>query len=140
MVRGEQKHTIDSKNRLFIPSKFREELGTQIVIAKSVMGKCVWIYSRENWERFEEKLRDLPQISAYEVVSWLYVNSEDAEVDTQGRIAIPAKYLKYAGITKNIISAGVRDHMEIWDEETFEEKMESTDVSALRNLLMQHGM
>lgn len=139
-MRGEQKHTIDSKNRLFIPSKYREELGTKVVVAKSVTAKCIWIYSKENWDRFEEKISSLPQISAYEAVSWLYVNSEDLEIDTQGRIAIPPKYLKYAGITKNIVSTGVRDHMEIWDEETFEQKMENTDVSALRQFLMEHGL
>ena len=139
-MRGEQRHTIDSKNRLFVPSKYREELGTKVVVALSVTAKCIWVYSKENWDRFEEKISSLPQISAYEAVSWLYANSDDLEIDTQGRLAIPAKYLRYAGITKNIVSTGARDHMEIWDETAFDEKMENTDVSALRKVLMEHGL
>ncbi len=139
-VRGSQRHTIDAKNRLFVPAKYREELGTKIVVTKSLTSKCIRIYSLENWKLFEEKISTLPEMASYEVISWLYANSEDMEIDAQGRLALPVQYLDYAGITKNIVSAGVKDHMEIWDEETFDNKMENTNVDELRNFLIAHGL
>ena len=138
-MRGKQKHTIDAKKRLFVPSKFRDELGTNVVVAKSITGHCVRVYSTENWKKFEDKLGELPEIGASEVLEWLYANSEDAEIDSQGRMALLEDYIEYAGIEKNIISVGVRDHMEIWDEESFESRMQNANVDALRDMLRQRG-
>ncbi len=139
-MRGEQRHTVDSKNRLFVPSKYREELGTQVVVAKSITAKCIWVYSKENWEKFEERINSIPQIEAAPVISWLYANSEDLEIDSQGRLALPVKFVKYAGIIKNIVSAGARDHLEIWEENEFDNFIDSADVSALRDILIKHGL
>lgn len=139
-MRGSQRHTIDSKNRMFVPAKYRDELGTEIVITKSLTSKCIRVYSLENWKVFEEKISSLPEMASYDVISWLYANSEDMEIDSQGRIALPAQYIKYAGITKNVVSAGVKNYMEIWDEEAFDNKMENTNVDELKNFLIAHGL
>ena len=139
-MRGKQKHTIDAKKRLFVPSKFRDELGTNVVVAKSITGSCIRVYSTENWKKFEEKLEELPEIGASDALEWLYANSEDAEIDSQGRMALLDDYIEYAGIEKNIISVGVRDHMEIWDESSFESRMENTNVDNLREMLRQRGL
>ena len=139
-MRGKQYHTIDAKNRLFVPSKFREELGNEIVIAQSVLHDCIWVYSKESWEKFEEKIGTLPEFGAYDVVSWISDHSEDGKVDGQGRIALPEDYVKGAKIKKNIVSRGVRDHMEIWDQEEYERYAEGVDVSGLRKYLIEHGL
>ncbi len=140
-MRGTQRHTIDSKNRLFVPSKYREELGAQVVVAKSLTSTCIRVYSAESWKHFEEELNSFSDLgSYYELIEWVYANSEDGEIDSQGRLALPAEYLKYASITKNIVSTGVRDHMEIWNEEIFDSKMQNTNVDELRKLLIARGM
>lgn len=133
-------HTIDAKNRLFVPSKFREELGTEVVIAQGLLHDCIWVYSKENWEKFEDKLKTLPEFGAYDVISWISDNTEDGKVDQQGRLAIPDDFARTAGLKKNIVSRGVRDHMEIWDQETYENYTASVDVSGLRKYLIEHGM
>ena len=59
MFMGEYSHTIDPKGRLIIPSRFRDELGDEFVLTKGLDG-CLSIYPRNEWEAFEQKLRDLP--------------------------------------------------------------------------------
>ena len=53
---GEYRHVIDAKNRLFIPAKFREELGETFYITRKVMEKCLAIYSEAEWQKFSEKI------------------------------------------------------------------------------------
>ncbi len=136
---GKQKHTIDAKNRIFLPSKFRAELGSELVISKSITGECIRVYSLENWNKFEEKIRSLPEIESDEEVWWILTNAENIHVDDQGRIAIPQDYREYAHLDKDIISAGRGERMEIWDAKIFEEKQAAVDVSKLREALKRKG-
>ena len=59
MFMGEYNHTIDTKGRLIIPSKFREQLGDEFIVTKGLDG-CLFVFPKNEWELFEEKLRDLP--------------------------------------------------------------------------------
>ncbi len=136
---GKQRHSIDTKNRIFLPAKFREELGTDLVLAKSITGKCIRVYSSTNWAKFEEKISALPEIELDDEIFWLFSNAESVEVDAQGRIAVPQDLREYAGLDKDIVSVGRGDRMEIWDEKEFEERQKSVDLSKLREALMRKG-
>lgn len=136
---GKQRHTIDAKNRIFLPAKFREELGSDIVLSQSITGKCIRVYSRENWQKFEEKINTLPEIELDDGLFWVFANAERAEVDAQGRIAIPNELKMYAGLTKDIVSVGRGERMEIWDEQEFEARQQSVDLNKLREALMKRG-
>ena len=59
MFTGEYNHTIDAKGRLIVPSKFREQLGEEFVVTKGLDG-CLFVYSTEEWNRFEEKFSEVP--------------------------------------------------------------------------------
>ena len=59
MFMGEYNHTIDTKGRLIIPSKFREELGEEFVVTKGLDG-CLFVFPEHEWNTFEEKLKSLP--------------------------------------------------------------------------------
>lgn len=114
-MRGEYSHVIDAKGRLFIPAKFREELGYTFVITKG-LSHCLSVYPMEEWERFEQKINALPTKQARSLQLFFIASAQDCELDAQGRVLVPQKLRDYAGLSKNTVIAGMTDHIEIWDE------------------------
>ena len=114
-MRGEYTHVIDAKGRLFIPAKFRDELGYSFVITKG-LSRCLSIYPMQEWERFEAKINSLPTRQARSLQLFFIASSQDCELDGQGRVLIPQKLREYAGLDKNTVVAGMTDHIEVWDE------------------------
>ena len=91
MFMGEYNHTIDTKGRLIIPSKFREELGDEFVVTKGLDG-CLFVFPNQAWQEFEEKLRSLPLTnkSARQFSRFFVAGATPCELDKQGRILLPA--------------------------------------------------
>ena len=123
---GTYEHSIDAKGRLFIPAKLREELGVTFYLAMGV-DECLAIYPQETWNRFTEKFASLPMSQSKKMRS-LFANAARCELDSQGRIVIPQKLKKYAGIEKDVVIIGVHDRAEIWAAEKWaaEEEEEMT--------------
>lgn len=138
-MRGEYRHAIDAKNRIFLPAKLREALGDNVVISKGT-DKCVNVYSEEKWEEFEKKINDLPAFKARSVKLWMHAFAFDATVDVQGRIAIPQKLREYAGLEKAIVSIGVDDHMEIYNEDLYDATIGNMDPKEVESILIELGM
>ena len=109
---GTYEHTIDAKGRLFIPAKLREELGDTFYLAMGV-DACLAIYPQATWDRFLEIYRAQP-MSQSKVMRPLFANAVKCEPDSQGRIVIPQKLRKYAGLEKETVIIGVHDRAEIW--------------------------
>jgi MraZ protein len=132
LFKGEYEHTVDDKNRAFIPKKFRAGLGESFVICKGFFDNCLYIFSDEEFEKFSEKLEDLPYTDedAMMVQRELYANAADVELDKQGRIVIPQKLRDYAKIEKEVSIVGVRTHIEIWNKQLWQEK--TADPTRLR--------
>ena len=108
MFMGEYNHSIDAKGRLIVPSKFREQLGSEFVVTKGLDG-CLFVYSHEEWQRIEESLREKPLTSkdARKFLRFFFAGAATCEVDKQGRINLPANLREYAGIDKEVVSVGV---------------------------------
>ncbi len=113
-MRGEFEHVIDEKGRMFIPSKFRAELGCKFVLSKNTSG-CLVAYPVEEWEAFEAKLKSFPPSKARPLIRFYVGSAYDVELDTQGRVLIPQKLREFAGLGKNVVIYGFVDHLEIWD-------------------------
>lgn len=111
---GEYKHSLDSKGRLFIPARFREELGESFFITKG-LDNCIAVYSEESWNAIEEKTRALPLSKSRNLQRMLFASAVKCELDSQGRILIPAKLREYAGLLKDVLVIGVSSRAEIWD-------------------------
>ena len=96
---GEYNHTIDTKGRLIIPSKFREALGEEFVVTKGLDG-CLFVYDNKEWAAFEEKLKSLPLTNkdARQFVRFFLAGAAMAEVDKQGRILVPSVLREFAGL------------------------------------------
>ena len=123
---GSYNHTIDAKGRLAIPSKLRDELGSTFYLAMGV-DACLAVYPQSTWDRFTEKFASLPMSQSKKMRS-LFANAARCELDSQGRIVIPQKLKKYAGIEKDVVIIGVHDRAEIWAAEKWaaEEEEEMT--------------
>lgn len=119
---GTYEHSIDAKGRLFIPAKLREELGVTFYLAMGV-DECLAIYPQETWNRFTEKFASLP-VSQSAAMRPLFANASKCELDSQGRIVIPQKLRKYAGLEKDAVIIGVNDRAEIWSAETWNAREE----------------
>lgn len=109
---GTYEHSIDAKGRLFIPAKLREELGVAFYLAMGV-DACLAVYPQDTWDRFTEKFASLP-MSQSKAMRPLFANAAKCEPDSQGRIVIPPKLRKYAGLEKDAVIIGVHDRAEIW--------------------------
>ncbi len=117
MFIGEFTHTVDTKNRIAVPSKFRNELGEKMIITRG-LDACLFAYPVRVWEKMAEKLSAFPigDASARSFVRLLLAGATDTEVDKQGRIVLPEYLRSYAGVKKTVIVAGLYDRIEIWDE------------------------
>lgn len=122
MFIGEYNHGVDNKNRIIIPSKFREELGESFILTKG-LDNCLYIYPMEEWKILEEKLRKLPLTNkdARAFVRFFFSGANEISIDKQGRALIPQNLIKYANINKDIVSIGVATRIEIWGREKWEE-------------------
>ncbi len=115
-MKGEYKHSIDAKGRLAIPAKLREELGEHFTVTKGLDG-CLAVYPEAEWEGLEQRIRSMPMSKARDLQRFFFSAAFDAELDSQGRILLPANLRKYAGLTKETVVIGAFNHAEIWDAE-----------------------
>ncbi len=116
---GEYRHSLDSKGRLFIPAKLREELGDIFYITLS-MDNCLSVYSAESWGEFSAKVNNMSYVKQRKMRP-LFAYAAKCELDSQGRTLIPAHLREYAGLGKSVTVVGCNNHAEIWDEQRWEE-------------------
>ncbi|WP_238884782.1 division/cell wall cluster transcriptional repressor MraZ [Clostridium sp. YIM B02551] len=122
MFIGEYQHGLDSKNRMIMPSKLREELGNKFILTKGLDG-CLYAYPMSEWKILEEKLKSLPLTNkdARAFVRFFFAGACEVELDKQGRGLIPQNLIEYANIEKEIVSIGVLTRIEIWSKEKWTE-------------------
>lgn len=121
---GEFAHNIDRKGRLTMPAKFREDLGERVVVNRGLDG-CLYVYTMSQWETVYEKLSKLPSANkdARAFQRLMLSKASECELDSMGRINIPASLVALAGLEKECLIVGVANHLEIWAKDKWE-KME----------------
>ena len=126
MLIGEYQHSLDSKNRMIVPSKLREDLGNKFIITKGLDG-CLYIYPAEEWQKLQEKLKTLPLSNrdARAFVRFFFAGACEVEMDKQGRGLIPQNLKEYAGIEKEIVSIGGLSRVEVWSKEKWNQYNDS---------------
>lgn len=125
MLMGEYHHNIDTKNRLIIPVKYRDELGDELVLTRGLDG-CLFVYSLNKWDDITNKINTLSftKKDARNFTRFFLSGATMCEIDGQGRIVIPPSLISYAGILKECTIIGVNDRLEIWSTSKFEFIME----------------
>ena len=124
---GEYSHTIDTKGRLIVPSKFRESLGDSFVVTKGLDG-CLFVYDMTEWKSFEEKLKEL------------LAGASQVEVDKQGRILIPNVLREFAGLEKDVVFLGVGSRIEIWSRQAWDGEGNFDDMDDIAERMADLGL
>ncbi len=117
---GQYEHGLDDKNRLFIPSRFREKTKGPDYILTQGQERCLFLFPIHYWQDLALKLDALPLANKSEERAFkriLLSAACEAEVDSQGRILVPQHLKEYAGITRHVVVLGVLRHVEIWSKE-----------------------
>ncbi len=140
MLSGEFKHSLDPKNRLFIPAKHREELGECFVVAKSIRENCLRVYSSEGWNEYIKPILNLDGKDRDRIVRALNRNAAQVTPDSQGRIILTPDLIKYAELTKNAVIVGCGGYAEIWSDVNYEDMVAAEDLGSMRDLLESFGL
>lgn len=130
MFIGEYHHTIDEKNRIIIPAKFRGELGKEFIVTRGIEN-CLFVYSLENWAKITTKLNTLPftKKDARTFNRFFMSGATNVELDKQGRVNVTAPLIDYANIVKDCVIIGTGDRLEIWAQEAWNDFFNSTKDS-----------
>ena len=125
---GEYGHLLDNKGRVAVPAKFRNILKKGAIVTKGLDG-CLFLYTEAEWMKLVEKLNEMPisQGNARAFARLMIAGAMQVNVDTQGRINLPNYLIKFAGLKKNVIVAGLMNRLEIWDETNWEKYKSGTD-------------
>ncbi len=120
MLIGEYTHTIDDKNRLSLPSKFRQKLGRSIIITRG-FDNCLFVYTEDEWRRFTDKLSHMsvadPTSRAFS--RFLLSGAVEVEIDSSGRVLIPDFLRSFSGILSKVVVIGVMTRVELWSEDRY---------------------
>lgn len=124
MFTGSYEHTVDSKGRIIVPSRFREELGETFVITLGLDG-CLFMYPMKKWEEFVSQLQTLPaNAEGRKFQRYFLAAASESEIDKQGRTLLPASLREKVGIAKNIMLIGMMGRIEIWNKELWDKNNE----------------
>lgn len=122
MFTGTYENSIDNKNRMIIPSKYRDQLGGKCMLTRG-FDRCLYIYAMEDWNVLVEKIKQLKQSDrdVRKFIREFFSNTEECNLDSQGRILIPSNLREYAEISKDLITKGAMDKIEIWSKEAYKD-------------------
>jgi MraZ protein len=143
MLIGEYTHVIDDKNRLSLPSKFRQEMGKKIVLTPG-LDNCLFAFTLKEWEKISGKLAESSMLQAdtRSFNRFLFGGAVEAEVDSIGRILVPDFLRDRAGLKAKVVIIGVQNRVEIWNEKTWHDykKVVEKQADALAEKLGMVGM
>jgi MraZ protein len=130
VITGEYKNSLDDKGRLLIPSRLRADLdGEQLVLTRGVEN-CLWLFPLEQWKSLAEQLTrstSLFQKRARILKRRIIAPAQEVEIDKAGRITIPPTLREYANLNKETVILGLENYMEIWNESSYQEDLESNE-------------
>jgi len=132
MLLGAHEHTIDDKNRLTLPAKFRQAFADGVVVTRGLDG-CLYAFRRPDWDRLvESRLAALDPLSpeGRRLERFFYSGASETELDKQGRVMLPRELIEHAKLGRDVVVAGVHDHLEIWDRAAWRQELAEVEGSA----------
>lgn len=136
---GSFPHSLDAKKRVFIPAKYREELGAEFYITRK-FDPYLSIYTAKDWEEYVEKISALPESEAAELQDYLLGAAQKCVPDSNGRIILDEKLMKHASIVKNVVFVGAGKQIKIWAEEVWAQREEERNRDSIRDLMRRYGL
>jgi len=138
MFRGINSVLLDTKGRIKLPARHRRLLPTdkaiEVVVTIDTESPCLLLYPIQEWELIEEKLQALPSFNpaARRIQRLLIGHATDLELDTNGRILLPALLRDYAHIEKDIRVIGQGRKLELWSAKEWDEYRARWIVEAIK--------
>ncbi|HHQ4723355.1 division/cell wall cluster transcriptional repressor MraZ [Aeromonas veronii] len=129
MLRGAHAISLDSKGRLAIPTKFRDRLRDesdgQLVCTIDIAHPCLLLYSLNEWEEVERKLKTLSSMNPQErrLQRLLLGHATECELDGNGRLLLSQPLRNHAGLDKKIMLVGQLNKFELWDEARWQQQV-----------------
>ncbi|KXB66424.1 protein MraZ [Parvimonas sp. KA00067] len=126
MFLGDFPHTLDDKGRLIMPSKFRNELGTNFIVTRGLEG-CLFVFTESKWNEFTEQLnsKGLSKKDVRSITRFFCSCAMTSDLDKQGRFLVNKNLREFAGIERDVMIIGVSDRIEIWSKEKWNEYSEA---------------
>jgi MraZ protein len=145
MFRGQFVHSIDQKGRVSLPSRFRDALAAEgdlrFILTPAPFDPCLHLHPLRAWEEFERKISELPSLDT-NIVRFrrLYVSAAiECEVDKAGRVLVPPHLREKAGLSKDVLWAGMGRLLELWSKEQWDAalSMSATDEAVFKQAVME---
>ena len=132
MLLGEYEHTVDDKGRVTLPARFRDVFKNGIVITRG-MDRCLYAYTPEEWEKLvQSQLGSLNPLSpdSRRLQRFFFSGAAETIPDKQGRVLLPPRPAERAQLERDVVIAGVYDHLEIWDRSAWRAQMKEIEENA----------
>ncbi len=134
MLVGSFNFTIDSKNRVSIPAKFRKYLdsdGSNKFYINRGVAKCIEIYPTEQWKELLDRLEKLNQFNSRDAIFTrvFLQKASEGSLDSQSRLLLPNTLIEYAGIEKDVFILGAIKKIEIWNPAVYESYIQQQEES-----------
>lgn len=135
MLLGQSDHKVDDKGRVFIPAKFRDELGAGFVVVNG-FERCLYVFGEEKWAEFANKISSLPLTNTkiQKFTQKLMASASEVRPDKQGRVLISSRQREYANITAEVVINGAMTRATIWDKTEWE-RYSNSDEQEYENAL-----
>ena len=140
MFTGEYEHNVDAKNRIFVPARFRDELGETFMVARDLRGARLKMFSLEGWQSYIAPIMEQERKISEKALRYLHRNAMQVSPDSQGRILLSRELLDYAEISKNAVIVGCSSYAEIWSAENWRAELESEDNDEISRELERFGL
>lgn len=132
MLIGEYTHTMDDKNRVSLPAKFRTLMGKKIVLTQG-LDNCIFVFTTKEWENIAEKLSQNASMLSSDMRSftrYMFGGAVEVEVDSIGRVLVPDFLRDRAGLKSKVVLIGVQNRLEIWNEKLWSEYKRGVEKQA----------
>ncbi len=135
MLIGQYAHTLDIKNRLSLPSKFKKVLGEKVVVSRG-LDSCLYLFTISEWESIASKLsgQSVGNADSRDINRFFLSGAVEIDIDSAGRILLPDFLRDFAKLQNKldskVILAGLYSKVEIWDEKIWEEKQKNISQNA----------
>ena len=132
---GEYRHSLDSKKRLFIPAKLRDELGEKLYITRGI-DSCLMVFSVDEWNALADRLLSQNNEFAAETKRWLFSKTIEVSPDSQGRVTLSPDLITHAELDKNAVIVGAGNQVQIWSEAAWaEQERQANENLAFKQML-----
>lgn len=130
---GEYESTLDPKSRFHLPGAVKKHLdeGENTFVITRGTEKCLWLYPLESWKPVYAQISQLndfdPNVQKFK--RYFLGGAAEVELDSAGRMLIPATLKEYAGLQKDIMLSSANNKLEIWDSKDYKAHIASLNAS-----------